>query len=111
MSDQLNTDGCVNLAIAIIEEAKEAYIHAYVSLRQYDAHVAWCPTAASAKTEADLLNNLKLAREFFQTRYFQILSMEQTNSNDVLKHLNSIAERKFKYGNSGSKGSAPQAVM
>ncbi len=101
----------MSLAIAIIEEAKEAYIHAYVSLRQYDEHVARCPTAASAETEANLLNNLKLAREFFQTRYFQILSLEQANSNDVLKHLNSIAERKFKYGNHGSKSRAPQEVV
>jgi hypothetical protein len=109
--EQWDSDGCVSLAIAIIEEAKEAYIHAYVSLRQYDEHVARCPTAASAKTEADLINNLKMAREFFQSHYFQILSMGQTNAKDVLKYLNSIAERKFKYGNPGSKGRASQAVV
>jgi len=110
-AEKWNTDGCVDLAAAIIQEAKMSYISAKIGMIELVRDRPKLSPLEYKNRFKEASRTYELAKEFFYTRYFTILSLGQVESNDMIKYLDKEIERKYKYAYQSGKNPAAQAIM
>lgn len=110
-AEKWDTDGCVDLAAAIIQEAKMGYITAKIRLIELERERPKLSVIDYRKKLDEIQHAYGLAREFFYTHYFSVLSLGQVESDDMIKYLDKEIERKYRNAYQSGKNPEAQAIM